>query len=109
MKYEELKFWIDVAQFLLTAAIGIYIHWVAKHDAINKRISSLEDDNDKRLDEHATRIAKLEGGAITHKDLDQIKRDLTEMKAENSGQTALLKRLKEQFDLMNQWLVDRAK
>ncbi len=105
MSYEEAKIWIDVAQFVLTGAIGVYIHVVKKSDATNKRVDRIEKD-------HGNRLSKVEAAmphVPTHNDMTQLHSDVAALKAETSGQTDLLKRLTAQVDLINQWLVNRAK
>ena len=65
MDYEAWRFWIDISQVVLTAAIGIYV-WVVNRTRVNAaRIRKLEDDIDERLDGHDDRLARIES-AIEH-------------------------------------------
>jgi archaellum component FlaC len=42
VKYEELKFWLAVIQFISTIAIGIYVWWSNREKVTNGRFTSLE-------------------------------------------------------------------
>jgi len=60
MDYTAWKFWLDVAQVLVTAAIGIYV-WLGNRNRVtNERIQTLEDDVDERLDSHGNRLTRIE-------------------------------------------------
>lgn len=112
MNYDAIKIWVDVAQFLITGAIGIYIYLVNKGDATNERISTLAGDHDERLDDHQQRISRIEEALKhmpTHDDLSGIKADIASLKAETQGQTLLLERLEKTVSRISDWLIDRAK
>lgn len=75
MDIETIKLVVQVGQFVLTSAVGFYVYMVNKDRVTNERISKLEDGLDGRLDDHASRIARLEEAAKhapTHADLAQI-------------------------------------
>ncbi len=107
-----MKIWVDVAQFLITGAIGIYIYLVNKGDATNHRITTLAESHDARLDDHRNRIARIEEALKhmpTHDDLANIRSDIASLKAETQGQTQLLERLEKTVSRISDWLIDRAK
>ena len=112
MDYDQVKIWIDVGQFLITGAIGVYIYLVNKNDATNKRIAKVERDSDLRLDDHEGRITTMEAAMKflpTHTDMTQVASSIASLQATAEGQTELLQRLTKQVDRVNDWLIDRAK
>lgn len=112
MNYDAIKIWVDIAQFAITGAIGIYIYLVNRGDATNRRITDLEKSHDERLDQHQSRISKLEEALEhmpTHNDLSGLKTDIASLKSETHGQTELLKRLEATVSRISDWLIDRAK
>lgn len=119
MEYDAVKIWVDVAQFVITGAIGVYMYLTNKGDATNRRISDLEGKHDKRLDGHGDRLAKIEEAIKhmpTHDDLSGLRTDggkmaadIASLKAETHGQTELLRRLEATVGRISDWLIDRAK
>jgi oligoendopeptidase F len=112
VNYDAIKIWVDVAQFFITGAIGVYIYLVNKSDATNERISTLAEDHDERLDDHQQRLSRVEEAIKhmpTHDDLSGIKSDIASLKAETQGQTQLLERLEKTVSRISDWLIERAK
>lgn len=112
MNYDAIKVWVDIAQFIITGAIGVYIYLVNKSDATNERISTLAEDHDERLDDHQGRIARIEEAMKhmpTHDDLDELKRNVATLQAETRGQTQLLERLEKTVGRISDWLITQAK
>lgn len=58
--YEALKIWIDLAQFAVMAAIGIWMYLEKRHDKTADRISSLEEAADQRNDALDARLVRVE-------------------------------------------------
>lgn len=112
LNYDAIKIWIDVAQFLITGGIGVYIYLVNRGEAIDKRISKFKEEANKSLTDHENRIGQVEAVMKflpTHNDMTSVKSQLAGLQAETEGQTALLERLTKQVDRINEWLIDRAK
>jgi hypothetical protein len=112
VNYDAIKIWVDIAQFLITGGIGIYIYLLNKGDAINTRLSSIEDAHDKRLDNHQERLSAVEATIEhlpTHNELAELREDVAGLKADMGGQTALLIRLEKTVSRISDWLIDRAK
>lgn len=112
MSYDAIKIWVDVAQFLITGAIGVYIYFVNRGDATNERITNMAEDYDERLDDHQGRISRVEETLRhmpTHDDLDVLKQDVSALKAETRGQTQLLERLEHTVGRISDWLIGKAK
>lgn len=79
MDMEMAKLAFQIGQFALTAGVGFYVYMSNKDKVTNDRISKMEDALDSRLDDHATRIARLEEAARhapTHNDLAKIYTEL---------------------------------
>lgn len=110
MDYGALRFWFDVVQVVGTIAIGVYV-WLANRQRVTTQsIRQLEHDVDERLDDHGTRLSRLEEEVRhlpTHNDIggvfkriDQIHGDLKELTGAMSG-------LRRAVDLINDHLLNR--
>lgn len=87
MDMELAKLGFQIGQFLLTGGLSFYVYMSNKNKVTNDRISTLAGGIDTRLDDHASRIARLEEAskhAPTHADLSSI---YTEMKAARQAQS----------------------
>lgn len=79
MDIETAKLLFQIGQFMLTAGVGFYVFMSNKDKVTNQRISTMESGLDSRMDDHSSRIAKLEEAAKhapTHNDLAQIYREM---------------------------------
>lgn len=56
MTYEQLKLWIDVAQFAVMSAIGVWLYLERRNDKTNTRVTELGD----KLDVHDGRLVRME-------------------------------------------------
>lgn len=100
MGYGEIKIWIDLLQWLTTAAVGLYVYAVNRHRVTNERISALESHVDERLDDHSDRLARLEQDARhapSHDDLKRLHKRLDDMNGE-------LKEMRGEFYAVNRTL-----
>lgn len=123
-----IKILIDVAQFLLMGGIGIYIHLVNKNDATKDRIDKVEREGrerynnlntvtDDRLDNHESRISKIEGllnQAPTHDDIGQVHERVNELatavagiSAMTAAQTEILKAIQGRLEMINNYLLNQ--
>lgn len=110
MTIEEAKFWFQVAQTLITAAIGFYVYLTNRHRVTNERISSLERQMDGRLDQHAERMAHLEtsiAAAPTHKDLEKVHEKLNRVAEDTSRMSGELKGVNDTLRLILARITDR--
>ena len=104
MDQETIKMAIDLGQFLVTGGIGIWLYIIRKNDTTNERVSALEADVDKRLDDHNTRLARVEAvqrNAVTQQEMSKLSSEL-------SATTMLLKSVQSQLDRIQQWLINKA-
>ena len=60
MGYEHMKLWIDVAQFVVMSAIGVWMYLERRNDKTNDRVSKLEDELGEKLDSHDGRLMRVE-------------------------------------------------
>jgi len=75
MDIEVVKLGFQIGQFILMGCLSFYVYMSGKNTVTNDRISKMEDALDSRLDDHATRIARLEERAAlapTHDDLGEL-------------------------------------
>ena len=110
MDYTAWRFWIDILQTALTAAVGIYV-WLVTRTRVNAaRIQRLEGEIDGRLDGHDQRLTRVESavehgpkredfGKI-HKRLDEVANAVSRIEGENHAMARSL-------DLINQHLLER--
>lgn len=70
-----MDFWWKVVITVLNLAIGVYLFWERHNDSTSKHIDTMESDIDKRLDNHASRLAKVEAlveSLPSHDDLGDL-------------------------------------
>ena len=110
MDYEAWRFWIDIMQAALTAAIGVYV-WLVSRTRVNAaRIRKLEDDIDGRLDDHDQRLARIESAIVhgpkredfgkIHARLDEVAGLVARIEGENQA-------MARNIDLIHQHLLER--
>jgi len=108
MHYEELHFWLDLANFCATFLVGIYVWISSRNRATNSRITKLEADVDYRLDDLSERIVALEERAKhapTHHDFIRVHERLDKLAEDVSEQSGTLKAIHRQLDLVNEHLL----
>jgi len=108
--YELAKFWFDVIQTLLIAAVGI-MSWLNNRQRITSAtITKLENSIDERLDSQGTRLTRVEQDLKhspdhndfkrVHQRLDVLNGELKELKGEFHS-------MKNTLTLIHQYLMDR--
>ena len=108
MDYEAWRFWIDILQAVLTAAIGVYV-WLVNRTRVNAaRIRKMEDDFDRRLDDAEQRLTKVESN-IEHgpgrADLKRIHERVDETAKEVHLLTGEFQSVKGTLELIHQFLL----
>lgn len=119
MDYELLKLAVDVVQFLLTGAIGVYVYLANKNRVTNERIGRLEEDVDARLDDHTSRLATVEahlehlpGADAVGEVREMVARvggDVKGVKAEVQGIREVLAPMQRVIDNVQQYLLNQNK
>lgn len=56
MTYEQIKIWIDVAQFAVMSAIGVWLYLERRNDKTNSRVTELS----AKLEAHDGRLVRVE-------------------------------------------------
>lgn len=91
----ELKDWLQIGQIVITAILA-FVFWLVGRDRVTTdRINKFQADVDDRMNDHATRLTKVEAamehvpgrdsiGKI-HARLDRVQQDLAETKGELRG------------------------
>lgn len=82
MDYPAVKFWFDIAQTLLIAAIGIQQFLYKRQAATISSINRIEDNansNINGLDKRVTRLEEFTNHVPTHQDLGEIHEKINAM------------------------------
>lgn len=117
MDLETAKFVFSIAQFLLTGGIGIYVYISNKQRVTNERMQNMETEIDGRLDDHSSRIARVEEG-IKHlpstSDIAQVRElvsrvgaDVRGLQSDFNGMRELMKPMQRTIDLINDYLLNK--
>ena len=109
MDYQAWRFWTDILQTLLTAALGVYV-WLVNRTRVNAgRIRDLEDSVDERLDDHDRRLTRIEGAVEhgpTREDLGRIHTRIDEAQAVLARIEGEFHAAKGTLDLIHQFLLN---
>jgi len=73
--YTAAEFWWKAFITVINMGIGAYLFWERHNDVTRRRIDVLEADLDGRLDNHATRLSRVESSIEilpNHKDLGAL-------------------------------------
>lgn len=100
MIVEQWRLYFEIAQFLLTGGIGIYVYLANKNKVTNDRINKLEEDIDVKVGTHSVRITRLETKAESslrtgdlselHEKINNVSGDVNKLAGEFSGVRNLL-------------------
>lgn len=109
MDYDAWRFWIDILQTVLTAAIGVYV-WLVNRTRVNAaRIRNMEDEIDARLDKAEQRLTKVEVD-IEHgpsrDDLKRIHERVDDTAREVHEMTGEFRSVKSTLELIHQFLLN---
>jgi alkanesulfonate monooxygenase SsuD/methylene tetrahydromethanopterin reductase-like flavin-dependent oxidoreductase (luciferase family) len=79
MSFEETKFYLGLLFQALnaaaTAGVWLYVRYGNRNEQIDKRFTAIQEDYDRRADEHDRRLSRLEvqvSHAPTHDDLSKL-------------------------------------
>lgn len=59
MNYDTAKIWIDLAQFLLTGLIAVWLYFEHRHDRTHERIGLMEAKSDLRFEQQNEQLIAL--------------------------------------------------
>lgn len=110
MEVQHIALAIGVANFALTWGVALYMYLANKNKVTNERITTLQRDIDDKLDDHATRIAKLEvtaSAAPTHDDLGDLHEKVNTVDTKVSQLDGKLDGVNNLLHTIHQYLLDR--
>lgn len=111
MGYEGLRFWFDVLQLVMTAAIGLYVWAVSRHRVTNERISRLETEVDARLDNQSVRLTRVEEQIMhipTQAQLSDVRESIAGLRAEVVAVRENFSPMRRQLELIHDYLLKRS-
>lgn len=103
MTLTDPKLWFDVAQFLITALIGIYVWQANRHRASREQIEKLRKDSDERLDSHGERLTAIEQNQKHQpkaEDLTKLSLNIERINGDVKALTANLEGIKDLGDML---------
>lgn len=103
-----MDFWWKVGITILNLGIGVYLFWERHNDGTSKRITDFEDGTDKRLDDHATRIAKVEAHLEmlpSHDDLGDLHDRINQVTSGMDKVSGELTGIKTTLNLIHEYLL----
>lgn len=114
MNWEAAGVYWDVAQWVVTALVGLYAWITSRQRATQAQIGELAAATDKRLTTHAERIVRIEE-QMRHLPEDseikgltdrvaEIHGDLKAVSAELKGLNNVTKIMQRQVEIMDEWL-----
>lgn len=112
MDYTALDFWWKVSITLLNMGIGVYLFWERHNDSTSRHLDTMEHDLDTRLDNHASRLAKVEASVALlpdHDDLGDLHSRINEVSSGMSNLTGELSGIKTTLNLIHQHLMSGGK
>lgn len=109
MDYAALDFWWKVSITLLNMGIGIYLFWERHNDGTSRHIDKMETDLDARLDDHASRLAKVEARVEllpSHDDLGDLHERINHVSSGMDTLTGELSGIKTTLNMIHQHLLN---
>lgn len=107
LDYTAMDFWWKAFITVINLAIGAYLFWERHNDETKRRIDSLENAVDTRMDEHSQRMASLESDTKhmpTHSDIGRlyervtaVDRSISRMEGEYKSQSDILRMILNQI------------
>lgn len=108
MTYEGGRFWLDIAQFALTALVWLYVYVTTRHRVTVERIEDLERCMNRKVSEHADRLARVEEAAKSaprHDDLGGLYTRIDGVNGQLQNVVGELRAMQGQLNLINEHLL----
>ena len=105
MTYDGIKFWFDIAQTALIAAIGFQNYLSKKQAATTASIEQLEDDLSGKIEDQGVRLARVEQDLIhapKHADLGMLHEKINKTSEQLSEMHGELRHIRNALDRLNQ-------
>jgi methyl-accepting chemotaxis protein len=101
MDYDALKVWVDVAQFVLLAAVGAW-SWLAQR---NDETRAAVADHAERLSAIEARVTKMPD----HDDLSKLWTEMNETRAAVERVIGELTQISKQLSMISEYLLNQSK
>ena len=108
LDYTAARFWFDMAHTGVTVLIGVYVWWVNRKKAMEKRFSDMRSAFDARCEVNLKRITSLEATGVDmraqlehmpkHSDIKELTSKISELNGRLSG-------INRAVDLINEFLI----
>lgn len=88
METQDIALAISAANFALTWGVALYMYLANKNRVTNERITTLQEDIDGKLDDHAERLSALEArvdGVPNHGNLGSLHEKINGVRADVSN------------------------
>ena len=119
MSLEIAKMLFDALQFIATGLIAFYVYISNKQRATNERVAKLEAEIDSRIDDHSTRLTRVEE-TVRHLPIDdditavrdmvsRVGGDVKGLTSEVHGLRALMQPMQHTIELVNAYLLNQNK
>jgi hypothetical protein len=108
INYAAAKFWFDVAQVIIWAALAVYLYYDRQNKATRGAVDALGRRVDARLDGHDARIATIEAScqhAPKHADLAAIYDRINAIGSKVDEMSGELRGFRRGIDLIQQHLM----
>lgn len=112
MDYTAADFWWKVFITVINMGIGAYLFWERHSDGTTRRIAAMETDLDTRMDNHASRLARVESRIETlpnHNDLTALHERINEVSKNIHTLTGEMTGAKTTLGLIHQYLLNGGK
>lgn len=104
-----MDFWWKVFITVINMGIGAYLFWERHNDGTKRRIDVLETDLDDRLDDHSSRLAKVEARMEllpSHEDLGDLHERINDVSKNLNTLTGEMTGVKTTLGLIHQHLLN---
>lgn len=109
MDYTAADFWWKAFITVINMAIGAYLFWERHNDGTTRRIETLEADLDERLDDHSSRLSKVEARMSlmpSHEDLGDLHERINDVSKGLNTLTGEMTGIKTTLGLIHQHLLN---
>lgn len=109
MDYAAADFWWKVFLSVINIAIGVYLFWERHNDGTKNRIDRMEADIDTRMDDHSSRLAKVEARIDllpSHDDLGDLHERINDVAKGLNTITGEMSGIKTTLGLIHQHLLN---
>lgn len=100
--YSAWKFWFDLAQYLITIAVALYV-WISRRDTARK-------EDMKSVNEAVVcmgdRVTKLETGAVSKDDLGAVYNRINQVGNQVSELTGTVRGIKNSVGMIQEYLLN---